>query len=452
MAGKLLELKEAAILLGVSPEELAEMRARGEIHGYRDGVAWKFKRDDVERLATERGGGGGSKVGKGSAAFDSDLEQMFDVDAGEGDDLDPSSVLVSDQSLGKSPEGTSSTVIGKGGAKEPAKPDSDIQVSASPANKDKSGSGKGSDVELVAGEGAGSDVQLVAGGSDVFSTGSKKAGGGSKSGSDKGKAAPKKPVADDLDPHSINIQSDDLGLGEDLSLGDEIGLSGSDAKKKEGSGIDLDVGDDDLVLGTGSDVTKGAGDSGIGLANPADSGLSLEEPLELTGSGAESLELGEDDMISLSDEPADPDVATQLKPDNEFLLTPVEDTSGEEADSGSQVIALDTDEFSPDANTMLATGAAAPMLEAEPAMMGAPVDLGPGSPMPSTSPLMVSMQAPEIPYSVWNVLSLAVVVLMLGVTGIMMADLLRYMWSWDQTVMTPSPLMDGILEIFKSNP
>ena len=34
---KFIELKEAAKMLGMSPEQLVEMRDQGEIHGYRDG-------------------------------------------------------------------------------------------------------------------------------------------------------------------------------------------------------------------------------------------------------------------------------------------------------------------------------------------------------------------------------------------------------------------------------
>ena len=45
MAGKFIELKEAAEQLGMSPEKLQDMREAGEIHGYKDGASWKFKID-----------------------------------------------------------------------------------------------------------------------------------------------------------------------------------------------------------------------------------------------------------------------------------------------------------------------------------------------------------------------------------------------------------------------
>ena len=40
MAGKFVDLKEAAKMIGVTAEELVEMRSRGDIFGYRDGASW----------------------------------------------------------------------------------------------------------------------------------------------------------------------------------------------------------------------------------------------------------------------------------------------------------------------------------------------------------------------------------------------------------------------------
>jgi hypothetical protein len=56
-----LALREAARLLGVSPQRLSLMRARGDIAatkrkrpGKNIGFSWRFRRQDVERLAAER--------------------------------------------------------------------------------------------------------------------------------------------------------------------------------------------------------------------------------------------------------------------------------------------------------------------------------------------------------------------------------------------------------------
>ena len=51
MPAKYLNVKEAAQLVGVSEDEIKKMLERRELHGYRDGADWKFKVDDVERIA-----------------------------------------------------------------------------------------------------------------------------------------------------------------------------------------------------------------------------------------------------------------------------------------------------------------------------------------------------------------------------------------------------------------
>ena len=103
--------------------------------------------------------------------------------------------------------------------------------------------------------------------------------------------------------------------------------------------------------GTGSDISIG-GDSGISLVDPADSGLSLEAPLNLS-SGEESLELGEDDLLGMA---SDVGAGSGLKGEDDFQLTPMDDLSdGEDSESGSQVIALDTEGEGDEAATMVAS-------------------------------------------------------------------------------------------------
>src|SRR5207247_5165786 len=129
---------------------------------------------------------------------------------------------------------------------------------------------------------------------------------------------------------------DDLVLSED----DDIGSSDSALDEEIRPGK---AGSKTGSTGKGSDVTLGSGDSGINLA-PSDSGLSLEEePLDLGGGSAvESLELPEDEgVVALEGEAADQDASTQLKADNEFLLSAGEAMDEDESDSGSQVIALE---------------------------------------------------------------------------------------------------------------
>ncbi len=163
----------------------------------------------------------------------------------------------------------------------------------------------------------------------------------------------------------ISLDSDVLPAGaQDLILPDDpVSLSDKPVTAKppsDGGGSVLELGEDDDVLAMGSsgvgldsDVTRSVSDSGISLIDPSDSGLSLERnDLHLAGSKLESLDLGGDDLITLDDQDLS-EAPTQLKADDDFLLTPAEDATTEES-SGSQVIALDSElDFDESAATML---------------------------------------------------------------------------------------------------
>ena len=363
MAQKYLNTSQAAERLGLSEGDIARMRENRELYGYRDGADWKFKVEDIEKMA--------EKASKSSVA--------------EEDDGD---VLLSEVELGQSDAGASGTVIGMG------------------------------------------KQDAVSDGSDLHKSGKDSAEAGSQ------------------------FEELDLTLDEDLTLEDSaIG------SQSGGSGIDLD--DDDLVLGgsgSGSDITLG-GDSGISLVDPADSGLSLEEPLDL-GTGDESLELGEDDMILLDDDEVDEDAATELKAEDDFLLTPLDDEGDEESESGSQVIALDTE--GDESATMVASTSNASMaamldedlggggLGVDDAALGMSLGGQPGG-MAGGAPLMQPAAAlPEAPWSVWSVVVLALCVVVLVFCGMFSYDLMRNMWSWEGAYEVNSSLMDSILSMFES--
>ncbi len=375
---KFYKTEEAAKILGITPAEVNHLREERELHAYRDGADWKFKAEDVDRLAAEKGGGGG-----------------------EGEESD---VLLSDAELGPSDSTKSGTVIG-GGPDEGAAPDSDIQLADSEL-KQGDEPGGGSDFE---------DLDLA--------------------------------LEEDLTLEESNVKMDQAAEGEAAAAG--------------GSDVDLAGGedaDDDLVLGggsgSGSDITLG-GDSGISLVDPADSGLSLEEPLELTGGGDETLELGEDDMITLSEE-ADLESPTELKTEEDFTLTPMEEVGDEEdSESGSQVIALDEVEEAPAG--VGAPGGRAAMLDedftAEPmggmAPAGAPMGAGPMGAPGDMAAFAPAAALPETPYTAWNIVSLVLCALILALAGMMMYDLIRNIWSWDSPSAISSPIMDFVLGLFE---
>jgi len=471
MAGKFVDLKEAAKILGVTADELIEMRSRGEIFGYRDGASWKFKIEEVERVASERSAAGKSSTGSGVLALDDD---EFDNMTGSGgpksaasgiSEESVDSVLVSEESQGGSSIARQSTVIGKSPVGKKAE-DSDLKLAS---GTDLAGSNpKGS----LSGIGGGAPLDLS--GSDVLALGDSKLGSSLKGlagGSSKKSGLAKPPGSDVKQPSPGD--SSILGGVDLVKPGSGTGVLGGDADSVDldintGSGayaLSEDSSDDDEISldaaeqkkgsGHGSDVTYTPSDSGIGIRTPSDSGLSLdEEPLDLGGSGVDKLELPEDDdVISLEEEVADPDLATQLKADEAFSLSPASAEGGpdDESDSGSQVIALeDSSAFDQNAATMLNQGAAGALMPEGAfgeAMPGFDMNAGvmPAA-VPGMQPQQYVVTAPvETPYSVWNVLGLMATATVLALSGMLMWDVVLNLWSYDSGTTASTSLMDAII-------
>ncbi len=460
MAGNLIPLDEAAEMLGVTPDELSAMRQKNEIFGYRDGASWKFKMEEIERVAEERGVELKGGAAAAASADEPDFEEELGAAGGSDLQLSPldndeagaeeESVLVSEESLGASGESTSSTIIGKSGAEEVSE-DSDLKLAAEEGST-------GSEVELVQ-DAAGTDLNLIAGGSDALAADEVAADDQVAAGDE---APTTEPSTDKLIGTGSGAGDDELEISVDsgLTLGDDDLEIGGDMEAEVTLGGEAS--DEDSVLGgsgPGSDLTLGASDSGINLS-PTDSGLSLEEePIDLGGSSVEQLELPEDDdVIALEDEIADPDAATQLKADDEFLLTPVEEA--EDESSGSQVIALeDSDMYADqDAQTMLGAGAE----EAQPALVAEDADLLGGDlgvsidkdaaataqPMPMPAGAAAGV-LPEKPYTIWNVLFLLFVFVVLMFSGIMFTDLIRSLWMYEEPMTLTTTIMDSIAKIFE---
>ena len=420
MARKLIELDEAAKMIGVSSETLNLMRERHEIYGYRDGSSWKFKAEDVDKLIAERAALPAEGAGGEFAEMDDDLD----------------SILLSEVELGESGPGTSSTVIGKTDA--PPSPESDIQI-ARPRDVTRKPDPAVSDVVLASQSGV-LDAPALGAKFDQLDTLDLDLPTPAESGIT-------------LAADTLKLPADQVHLGQDIMLGNEDATAIKPASDldKGGSAIELAApeDDDDLVLGgsgAGSDVTHAAGDSGISLVDPADSGLSLEEvPLELGGSAVETLELGEEEGAIVLEEEGDSESATQLKTEP-FLLTPLDD-AGEESDSGSQAIALDSGEVP--FEEVGAFGAEGGLLEEDfgGAGLGAQTVAATAGLAPAGATMAPAVAA-EAPYSIWNVLLLSFSTLVLVLTGMMMVDLMRNMWSWNGEFRVNSSLMDTILGLF----
>lgn len=474
---RFVELNEAATMLGVTPEKLVEMRSNGDIHGYRDGGSWKFKAEEIDRVLAEMAAGGTE------APIDDDMFSFDNAIENIGDPTKEESILVSEEELGNSVESTSSTIIGKLGEAED--PDSDLKLAEesdlrlddavaedSPSDLAGLDSGLGSsleleeepsmlgsslkltgddalvdsDVALVPGMGADSDVSLVP---DPGSSGELAADSGIGSALELASG-----TAGDTG-NLPDLASDSGGSG-DMELGSDLALSD----------------DDDMVLGgsdTGSDLALGAGDSGISLGSPSDSGLSLEADSGISlqsatdsglsleddgegfgGSSISNLELPEDEeFVSLDDVEDFAPVGVQKDP--EFMLTPSDEMMGDESDSGSQVIALeDSEAFDQDAATMLQAAGGQALL-AETAGLEAQLDsLGGGvAATPAVAKGVAPAYAPagelnEAPYSIWNLMGLMMIMLFLFVSGVLMMDIIRNMWAWEEARDVSTSISDGV--------
>src|SRR4051812_24231916 len=53
MAQKFTSQEDAASQLGISKDRLSQLREAGKVRGYRDGASWKFRGEDIDKLATE---------------------------------------------------------------------------------------------------------------------------------------------------------------------------------------------------------------------------------------------------------------------------------------------------------------------------------------------------------------------------------------------------------------
>lgn len=398
MAGKFIELKAAAQQLGITPERLLEMSESGDVHGYRDGPSWKFKIEEIHRVAktmsTEPAADAADDLGfSDSAALSGDdLEGLLDVsDSDEVEQgLDGSSIVIGDQGTPSSIEASGTNVS------------NDLKLVEEPAEPDLEDSDGASDQDLSA-----SDSEL--------------------------RLADSEDLSDEL------VLSDDLEFdsGAALVLGEEDDLQLADSP--EGAATPDSDGDVALSPLDSDSEDSAASDSGLSLDTPPDD-LSASSALELPE---------EDEMISLDDElMAAADDAT-LQQDEEFLLSPSGEMLGDESsDSGSQVIALEeSDAFADEA--VIAEDSEEALLEpAESGELEDQIESFEGATAVEIGAVPIgATELPEAPYSVWNIVSLLLIISLLCVTGMLMTDVVRNMWSWNGSSNMTSGIADALVSI-----
>jgi len=469
MASNFIPLQEAAERLGIPTDRLVEMRSQGEIRGFRDGASWKFPETEIDRVKEE-------------------LADVLD-DAPAGG----SSLLVSEETLGGSSGSSKSKVIGGDDAAD-ANDGSDLTLEEEPSGA------KGSDVNLVASQGDDQDVDLVpasekpatsGAGSDVddeltLASDPMEGSDANLDSLDDELNLAKDPAeasanASDSDKESV-LSDIDLSEGEsggtgDLIHGDSdpainagVGSGGLDDALSDDDDLVIAADDDDdLVLGgAGSDISV-AGDSGINLRSPSDSGLSLEsEPLDLAGSSISALDLGAEidesgSKGSGSGIGSGSGSLVDFQADEEFQLSPSGGDVDGDDDSGSQVIEVEDsqafgsdvgidegDDVFGDADVVAGEG-----LEADDALAADDVMEGDEFGVDADTAVAAGPAARpvyEVPFSVFNVITLACVLFIMCLGGMLMTDLMRNMWTYSETSAPVSSLTDALTDMAGLDP
>jgi excisionase family DNA binding protein len=462
-------MDEAADQLGINKDRLTQLREAGKVRAYRDGASWKFRNDDIERLASEgiptidppsdidlgsnlsldldddktaepSGleldlGDDELVTGPASDLKLDDLEEPTDeAEAGDseevlggGDDelLDLSdSILLSEKDIGGPAGRPPSTIIGR----SELDPDGDLDLTLRPEDSTTMSDVKLAKSDVLIGADDESldleppnpsdhfqdlaelDIDLESESSRVLTPGPTKGKPGAKA-----QAAPP--------PSDLELAASDSSNV--VSGKSDIALSGSGAASGGLTGLSALGLDDDQVLGEGSDITLSAASSGINIISPSDSGLSLDEVALSSASVSSPLDLGDDVGLEPLELSEDADEGEEP-----FQLTPLGEGEDEEKDS-SQVIALE--EFGEEEGVVFQAD------EREAAAVGedfSPAGLAAGAPVAVAPAEDVAMSGP-----VFALLTCGVVMLM--VCGMMMYDLVRNIWSWDDV----SPLNSTLIEV-----
>jgi excisionase family DNA binding protein len=489
MAQKFTSLDEAADQLGISKDHLSQLREAGKVRAYRDGASWKFRAEDIDKLAADGVpqldpgasdlslGDGGSSISGGLSGLDldlgddgpaegseiglhmgSDLEEasgpasdinLDDVDEptvagidesdsdsislGDDDsiDLNTDSILMSESELGGIGSRPPSTIIGK------AELDLDADLDLSPVEKS---SGPVSDVRLAdeSGLSAGDDDLALDipspsdnfEGLDELEVDLEAESSRILSPEDVAKAQ----AAAKSSAKSKGAELSDIGLAPGSSMGgvmSDIGI-GSGGNLSGLSALELDD-EDDQVLGegSGSDVTLSGESSGINIISPSDSGLALDEvPLDLSGSApiGSSLDLGGEAAAS--------GISFEASGITSGLGLGLGSKVGEEFQL--EPLGDDDADEEKDSSQVIALdelseeSSAAPMASGfgEAAMISE--DFGGGGGMGlAAGAAPVGVATAEMPFSIWNVLGLTGCIVMLLLCGMMTFDLLRSIWSWE---------------------
>ncbi len=492
MANPLIPMEQAANILGLSVEKLTELRSNNEIFGYRDGMSWKFKMSELERVATELeieinrspivdisdsvidlAGESGIDLGSGLGSSDVDLaDSQLSIGSGPGDSIIGDPLL--DEPVSGTPDDDmlsedSATTLIQESSSDLIEDDSSVEIKS----RQTSDLAKAMDVDddLLHLQESVEDMRFDDSGelnlqdSGEINLDSEDALSFGSSSLENAAGSSKKLAAEDTgdlldeveagtgdspsDTSKMLADNDDMLLSEDDLFSDDLSLGESGSF--DSAALSSDFEDSGGVMedsDSSSELVFDSMESGINLS-ANESGISLDEgSFAVGGSDIDSLELPDDDMIVLEN-PADMAAQTMMQEDD-FNLTPLEENFDDDT-SGSQVIALEDSEIYADESSATMLGDAD--MVAEPAMIedgGGMYDdgfggAGYGDPNAGLAPMGVGAAPviPEAPFSIWQTLSLVTVAALLCTGGMIAYDICRNMWLPEGSVVST-----GVLPFF----
>ena len=436
----LIPMDEAARILGMTVEQVSELRSDNEIFGYKDGTTWKFKMSELERVAGERD----IKLNMSEAAnVASDLSESFGFDLSESSGL----LMDDESSVSGLIEDLDSAEYIEDSSVELAQPDSSLLSVDSD-----SGAIDLDDSSLrLADSGLldhASDTAKASGSANVLDDDEDELSFGSSSLKLASDSAKLTEGNDFASKSSVKASDSDMLLGgddddDDLLLadsGDDFTFGDDSGSFEDSSELGSDFEDSgNLILDdsdSGQEITLEANESGINLA-ASSSGISLAESgeLDLGASDIDALDLPDDseEIVILDDDEDSP----MMLEEDDFNLTPLDNPIDEEDDtSGSQVIALEDSGIYADdsAATILGEDGFEPVAQEagfDAGFSGNYDDGGFDSGFEPSMAVAGAEMAPvieEAPYSIFQIISLGGVMLLM-LTGSMVAyNLAQNLW------------------------
>jgi hypothetical protein len=435
----LIPMDEAARILGMTVEQVTELRSNNEIFGYKDGANWKFKMSELERVAEEMD----IQLNMSEAAdVASDLSESFGFDLSES-----SGLLMDEDSASGLIEDLDSSEYLEDSSVELERPDpqsisieneadsidldsSDLRLADSGLlDKEASDTAKtaGSDVDS---ESVLDDEEELSFGSSSLSLASDSRKAGDSIKLDDSKKMSESDLLLSGDDDDLSMPDDDFTFGDDSGSFEDGGELSSDFE--DSGALILDDSE------SSNEITLEPNESGINLS-ASSSGLSLDDgsSLDLGASDIDALDLPDDseEIVVLDDSGVDP----MMLEEDDFNLTPLENSMEDDDSSGSQVIALEDSEIYADDSAATVLGDSS---FGEP--VGADGSFGDDSsfgafedPSQAMAPVGVGAVAvgagavaalEEAPYTLWQILSLGGTLFLMLAGSMVAYNLAQNLW------------------------